>query len=216
MSVETSNGIIYAIASAYDASVAMSAVTNASPAVATLANGHGITEGDILELTSGWGKLNGRIVRAGTVSVDDVELEGIDTSNASLFAAGSGVGSVRKITDWTEIAQVTEVARSGGEQNFAQYQFLADEDQKQLPTFRSAKSMTFTIADDPSLPCYAVMESVTLTKQDVAVRATLPGGGAIYYNGIMSFDDDPSVANNEIKNVQSSYSLQSKPQRYAA
>jgi hypothetical protein len=58
----------------------MTAVSNANPGVATLEASHGVALNDIIEVTSGWPRLNGRIVKAGTVNVNDVPLVGINTS----------------------------------------------------------------------------------------------------------------------------------------
>ena len=98
MSVRVPNGSIVAIASGYGASKAMSALSNADPGVATLEASHGIATGEYMEVTSGWGRLSGKVVRAGTVATNSVPLEGIDTTLTSIYPAGGGTGSVREIT----------------------------------------------------------------------------------------------------------------------
>ncbi|HBL65901.1 MAG TPA: phage tail protein, partial [Achromobacter sp.] len=62
MSVSLPNGVIIALATAYGASKNITALTNANPAVATSA-AHGITNGALVEVKSGWQKINERIVR---------------------------------------------------------------------------------------------------------------------------------------------------------
>ena len=66
MSALRTVGLQLAIASTYGASKSMTAVSNASTGVATLASSHGIVLGDVMEMTSGWKRLNNRIVRAPT------------------------------------------------------------------------------------------------------------------------------------------------------
>ena len=100
MSISLPNGAIVSIASGYGASKVMSVLTNANPAVATLEASHGVATGDYIEVTSGWSRLTDKIVRAGTVSVNDVPLEGYNTSLTSIYPAGTGTGSVREITGW--------------------------------------------------------------------------------------------------------------------
>ncbi len=62
MSVQLPNGSIVSIASTYGTLKTMSAISNAAEAVATLEASHDVVENDILEITSGWSKLSGRIL----------------------------------------------------------------------------------------------------------------------------------------------------------
>ena len=62
MAVTLPNGSLVAIASGYGTAKTVSAITNANPGVATSA-AHGFTDGDILEVTSGWSRLTNKIVR---------------------------------------------------------------------------------------------------------------------------------------------------------
>src|SRR5688572_21317980 len=149
MSVSLPNGALVAIASGYGAAKAMTAVTNASEAVATLAASHGVVEGDFIEVTSGWSRLTDKIVRAGTVSTNDVDLEGINTPSTTVYPPGSGTGSVREITGWTQLSQILESSSTGGEQQFLDYQFLEADSAKRIPTFKAPAGLTFRVADDP-------------------------------------------------------------------
>ena len=121
MAITISTGTTVAIATTYGSAVTMSAITNATEAVATLAAGHGVVVGDILEVTSGWDLLNGRLVRAKTVATNDVTFESINTTSASSYPAGTGTGSIRRITAWTSVSQVQSVDTGGGEQQFASF-----------------------------------------------------------------------------------------------
>ena len=107
MSITLATGTLVAIASTYGAAVNMTAISNAAAAVATLAAGHGVVVGDFLEVTSGWDRLNGRIVRVSAVSTNDVTFEGINTVSTSLYPAGTGTGTIRRITAWTNLSQIT-------------------------------------------------------------------------------------------------------------
>lgn len=100
MSVKLPNGTTFAIASGYGSPVSVTSLSNASTTVAT-ASAHGLTEGDFVEVTSGWSRLNGKVVRVGTADTGTFELEGIDTSSTTAYPAGSGIGTVRKISGWT-------------------------------------------------------------------------------------------------------------------
>lgn len=216
MAVRLPNGVTLAIATAYDAPDTVSAVTNANPAVATTTAAHGITTGDFVEVTSGWAKLNNRIVRAAAASGSTLSYEGIDATNTQSYPPGSGGGSVRKISTWTQISQILELTSSGGEMQFVTYSFLEQDFESQLPTQASPMTMTIGIADDPTLPGYVALKNVADTRQLVAMRATLPDGSIILYNGYVSFNETPTMTKNQLMQVNATFSLQGRPVRYAS
>lgn len=214
MAVTLPNGALVAIANGYSAVVAMSAVTNDDPAVATLAAAHGIVAGDYIEVSSGWSRLTDKVVRAGVVNVNDVPLVGIDTSMESVYGAGGGVGSVRKITGWTQLAQILQSTSNGGEQQFLEYQFLESDAQKRIPTFKSAAGLQFSIADDPTLAGYILASEANDDRLPRAVRITLPNGAVIMYNAFISLNKTPSLTVNEIMACEVTLSLLNEPVRY--
>lgn len=214
--VSLPNGALMAIASGYGAVKTMSALSNANPGVATLQASHGVVEGDFIEVTSGWSRLTDKIVRAGTVSTNDVNLEGIDTSLTSIYPAGAGTGSVREITGWTQLSQILNSSSSGGEQQFLEYQFLEADAQKRIPTFKSAAGLSLSIADDPTLAGYILASQANDDRLQRAVRITLPSGAKILYNAYISLNKTPSLTVNEIMAVEVTLSLLAEPVRYAS
>src|SRR4051794_11554114 len=134
MAVSLPNGAIVSIASGYGAAKNMSALTNATTAIGTLEASHGVIVGDFIEVTSGWSRLTDKVVRASVVSTNDVSLEGINTLLTSIYPAGSGTGTIREITGWTQLSQVLSSSSNGGEQQFLEYQFLESDAQKRIPT----------------------------------------------------------------------------------
>lgn len=215
MAVSLPNGVVLALATAYASSQVVSAVSSASEAVAT-ANAHTLANGDLIEFTSGWSKANGRIFRVKGVAANTFTLEGLDTTNPNLFPAGSGAGSVRKITGWTQISQVLESTSQGGEQQFANYSFLENDFQSQIPTETSAQSISVSIADDPALAGYQALRAANGTKVAVGLRATLPSGSLILYNAYVGFDETPSMTKGQVMACKASFSLVNRPVRYAA
>jgi hypothetical protein len=214
MAVTLPNGALVAIANGYDAADAMSAISNASPAVATLAASHGIVAGDYIEVTSGWSRLTDKVVRAGTVTANDVELLGIDSTLTNVYSAGGGAGSVRKVTGWTQLSQILQSTSNGGEQQFLEYQFLESDAQKRIPTFKSAAGLSFSIADDPTLAGYILAAQANDDRLPRAVRITLPNGATIVYNAYISLNKTPSLTVNEIMACEVTLSLLNEPVRY--
>lgn len=215
MAVSLPNGAVVSIASAYAASITVTAISNASTAVAS-AEGHGLANGDIVEITSGWSRLNSRVARVANVTADTFELEGINTTSTNLYPAGGGAGSVRKVSTWQQITQVLEFTTSGGEQQFVTYSFLEEDVEHQIPTVKSASSFAMTIGDDAELPWYSILSDANDDRIPRAVSVVLPSGSAIFYNGYVTLNKTPTLTKNELMGLQSTVSLTSEPMRYAA
>lgn len=216
MSVSLPNGSIVSIAASYGAVKAMSAVTNANPAVATLEASHGIIVNDIMEVTSGWSKLTERIVRASVVSVNDVSLEGIDATLTGQYPAGGGTGSIREVLTWTQLAQILSSGSSGGEQQFLEYQFLESDAKKRIPTSKNAAGISFQIADDPTLAGYILASVANDDRLPRAVRIVLPNAAKLYYNAYISLNKTPSLTVDQLMAVEVTLSLLGAPVRYAS
>lgn len=208
------DGTTLDVAATYGASKTMSAVTNANPGVATLASSHGVATSDIIEVTSGWPRLNGRVVKAGTVSVNSVPLTGIDTSSTTVYPAGSGTGTIREILTWQRLQWVYNLQTQGGDQQFTTHSPLESFDDYQLPTSRSPQSLSFELGDDPTLPHFAIMETADEARTNIALRANLPNGSIIYYNGILTLARTPTLSKGQVMVRRATFSLQGLSTRY--
>lgn len=215
MSVSLPNGAVVSIAATYQAAKIITAITNAA-APSCSSTAHGYVAGDILEINSGWSRLNGRIVRVASATTDAFVLEGVDTTSTQLYPVGGGGGTARKILTWQQITQVLEFTTSGGEQQFVTYSFLEEDVEHQIPTIKSASSFQMTIGDDASLPWYALLSTANDDRIPRAVRVTLPSASSILYNGYVTLNKTPTLTKNEIMGLQSTVSLTSEPMRYAA
>jgi hypothetical protein len=215
MAITLATGTVFAYASTYAASSNMTAITNASEAVATLAAAHGVVVGDYLEVTSGWDRLNGRIVRAKTVATNDVTFELINTTSTTNYPSGSGTGSIRRITAWTNLSQVTTAfAAQGGDQNYADITTITDTVQKQIPTTRSPVSVTLPFFDDPSLSWYAGVVTVADSATATGFRASFPNGSKLVANAYYSIRKVPTVEDSTLRS-EVSVSFAAEPVRYS-
>lgn len=209
------NGSTFEIASTLGAAKNITALTNANPAVATSAS-HGLQSGDIVVLSSGWTRLNGKAVRVTVVDTSTFRLDGVDTTDTSAFPSGSGTGQFRSASGWQQISQITEFSTSGGEQQFATFGFLEEDEDRQLPTNKSPVSLSLTVADDPSLAYVATVEAADQDKQARVSRLNMPGGAKILYNAYTSITSTPAMSRNNVMTRTISMSLAARPTRYAA
>lgn len=136
-----------------------------------------------------------------------VTLEGIDTTDTNVFPAGA-TASFQKITAWTEIPCVQDLAQDGGEQQYYTYQCLSDDKEQQLPTYKSALSLTYTFAHEYDNAIYPILRSADSSGEVRALRMYVPKAKEMrLYAGVLSFNDTPNTTVNEMETVSLSVSL---------
>ena len=208
MAVSLPDGTIFSIATTYASPKAMTALTNADPAVATAT---GTKADDIVVVQSGWSKINDRVAKMGASG----ELLGFDTTDTDLYPAGSGKGKLVTVSGFVQISQVLSSESSGGEQQFTTYSFLEDDFERQIPTRNSPTTLTLNLADDPSLSGYQQLEKAAESRVAKVIKARLPSGSEIYYNAYVSLNQTPSMTKGEVMAVTATISLVARPTRYA-
>lgn len=178
--------------------VSITAITNANPAVAS-AVAHGYTDGDYLAMTSPWAQLDGMILRVEGSSTDDFELGGFDTTNTTNFPAETNTAKAKKVTTWLEIPKITQPAMNGGDQQFYQFQYLAERIQRQIPTVKNAKSLSMQITDDGGdSAIFAALVAADRSLTPQPVRLVLANGSEIPYMMYVGFDKQPSLTQGQI------------------
>jgi hypothetical protein len=213
MSLSLPNGAIVSIASGYGTAIPVTALTNAAPPAAT-STAHGLTAGDIFEITSGWSRFNNKIARASVVTTNNFSYENLDSTLTSIYPAGNGTGSVRKITGWTQLQQILSSSTSGGAQQFLTYQLLEADAQHNIPTIKNPLDMTFEVADDPTLAGYQLVSAANDDRLPRAVKITLASGSILLYNAYLSINRVPSLTVNTLMSCQVTLSLLNEPVRY--
>lgn len=213
MAVSLPNGATIHIASAYTSAKNITAASNAAECVITC-TAHGFSNGDFVEITSGWSDLNGGIFRISSVTTDSFKLEGINTANVLDFPAGAGIGQCRKINTWVQLMQILEFGTEGGEQQFVNYSVLEEDIEHQIPTVQSAINIKFSMIDDPDLIGYKVARDVSRLKGLVAMRILTKSKSVITYNGYLSMNEMPTMTKNEVMKINLTYALSAKFNRY--
>lgn len=213
--ITLSTGLTASVAKVYGSSVAMSAITNATEAVATLAASHGVLVGDYLEVTSGWGRLDKRLVRVKTVVTNDVTFENVNTSSTTKYPSGAGTGSIRRITSWSQLTQVRGLQANGGDQNFANITSIDDVVEREVPTTRSAVKMTIDVYDDPTLTWYADVTTADEARVPYGLLMSFPNGSKLAANTYWSLQKVPTMQQNEALMTRIDLSYAAEPIRYA-
>lgn len=193
-----------------------SKVSNAADPVATVTSTTGIAKGDyVLVLESVWAAFKNRVMRVKeVVSNASITLEGDkNTSTADLnkFPAG-GASTFVKIESWIEIPCVSDIAKSGGEQQFYTKQCLSDDREKQIPTFKSATSIAYTFDFDYSNPITQLLIGYDEDGKTRAMRMFVPKASYPIrtFSGTPSFDDIPNTVMNEDETTILTISLDGK------
>lgn len=186
-------------------------VSNAKDPVFTIVDSALEKNDYVIVTSSDWGKLVNRVLRVKEVAGNSVTMEGIDTTDTNVFPEGEIKANVAKITGWSEIPCVQDLAQDGGEQQYYNYQCLSDDQEQQLPTFKSAVSLTYTFAHEYDNPIYPLLRKADETGAITALRMYIPKAQEMrMWSGVLSFNEIPQTSVNEMETVSLSVSLKGK------
>jgi hypothetical protein len=209
-------GSTFFVASSFAAAKTASAVSNAVEALVT-ATAHGFSAGDIVEITSGWGRLNRRAFRIKTILVDSFVLEGADTTNATFFPPGTGVGSVRKVSTFTQITTVMSPSSSGGEPKTVTYKFIESDVEYSINDGFSATSYTMNLdADSIGSAGYTALKTLTDVQTDTILKIVTRSGSLLLVPCTVALNESVSLTDGQINTVSASFNGNNRAVRYAA
>lgn len=189
--------------------------TNANPSVATSA-AHGYVDGDELLFTSGWEDATDTVFKADQLTADTLSLLGLNAVDTNFYPAGTGTGTLQKISNWKEVPQVLGVSTSGGDARFTTVDLLAKRNSINVPTGFNAASMTLTLAHDPANANYQDMVSISRGLSKVAFKLVLSGGAVMYGYGYLSVSEAPQLNRNQVNQVQAAITFLGRPISYAS
>jgi hypothetical protein len=215
MAYRLTNGATVHIGSAYGSDLTVTAATNANPCVMT-STAHGLSNGDYVVVTSGWTRTTDRAFRIANITANTFELEGHDTSDTDVYPAGSGTGSVKKVTTWTELAQVLNITSQGGEQQFATYQPLNSDREVRIPTIKSGGGLDIEVGDDPTLAGFIAAAAANDDRVPRAWRITNANGSKSLFYSYTSADKVPQMQVNEVQKARVTLSHLNEATRYTS
>lgn len=209
-------GTIFSLATVFAAAKTISAITNAAEASVSC-TAHGFSVGDIVQVFSGWGRLNRRVARVKTSTSDAFVLEGIDTTNTEFFPAGSGMGTVRKVSTFQQINKILNPNNSGGEAKTVTVKFLESDVEENINDGFTAISETFDIdADEFGSASYAALVSLSEVQTDTVLKKTLKSGSLIFTPCRVAINENVKMADGSIMTNGVSINGNGRITRYSA
>ena len=189
MAVSLWKNVAVAMQSAIATAKTITAISKASPGVASCTS-NGYSNGDYVLLTAqGMYQVNNKIVRVTGAATDSFSLEGIDTTNFDTFTSGSA----QKITFGTSILTATSMSASGGSYDFIDTTTIHANQKSQVPGLPNPVSYSFDNLWDPTDAGQVAMKSASDSTATRAFKFTFGTGGAIVvFTGYVGFNGAPT------------------------
>lgn len=208
-------GTLFSVATTFGSTITVTAVSNATEAVCT-ATSHGLTTGDIVEFTSGWGRMNKRVFKVETVDANSFKLLKADTSSTSHFPPGTGTGTVREVTAWTQLSKVMNPASQGGDPKTVTYKFIESDVEYSINDGFTATSMTLELDDDDTTSGYTALRSLTDNQTDTVLKVLMRSGAAVYLPCTLAMNDLPRLQDGQINRISVQFNGNNRHTRYGA
>lgn len=209
-------GSTFFIASTIAAAKTVSAVSNAAEASVS-STAHGYSVGDVVVLYSGWGRLNKRAFRIKTVTTDAFVLEGVDTTNPTFYPSGTGVGTVQKVSTFTQITTVMNPSSSGGEPKNVTYKFIESDVEYSINDGFSATSYSLDLdADSIGTAGYTAMKALTEAQTDTVLKVVTRSGSMLLVPCTVALNESVSMQDGQINKVKASFNGGNRAVRYAS
>lgn len=204
--VTTAAGTRIYLQSAIATAVPITAITKADPGVVSY-TGTDPTTGDYVAFVNmeGMTELEDKLIKIGTVDTggDSFPLTGTD-KNTTNYGTWTD-GDFQVVTLGTEIRIASGVNISGGDLQYADYQYLWDNITRQVPTVASPVSIDFECIWDLNDSGAQAMLAAYQTKSKLGVRVVFPNGVEMLAFGYIGFSGTPNASDaNSIVTTQAS------------
>lgn len=196
--------------------VTVSAATNANPCAVTTSTSHGYSTNDELLYESAWSDINEAIFKFTSATATTGSLQELDTTNTAFYPAGSGVGTLRKLSGWTTVPQVLDISTTGGDPRFTPIELLAQRNSVQVATGFNATAINFTLADDPTNAVVKTMLGLSRTLSKAAIKILVSGSAPMYGYGFLTLSELPQMARNQVNRLSGVLTITSRATRYGS
>lgn len=208
-------GTLFAVATAFGNDQNVTGVSNAAEAVVTC-SAHGYSDGDIVEITSGWGRLNKRVFRVKDATTGTFKLEGFDSSDTDVFPSGSGTGTVREVSTWAQLSKVMNPNTSGGEPRTVEYKFLESDVSYAINDGFAPTIITLEFDDDDTTAGYTALRTLTDSQNNSILRMLMRSGSVVYLPCTIAVNDVPRLQEGQINRISAQFAGNNRHTRYAA
>ncbi|MEY4416878.1 MAG: hypothetical protein RIQ53_4171 [Pseudomonadota bacterium] len=180
-------------AAALGAAKVVTAISNASPAVASSV-GHSLVDNDLVLYTGNWEQATGGLFLADQLTADTVALKGLDARETIAYPAGAGAGTLQKVdtTSWTQVPGWESINTQQGSPRTATDSPIAAVQDKTVVLGMGAGTIELSIAWDPTDATYQLMLAMTAARKKVPMKMLDTDGVASYGYGTMMTSRTPT------------------------
>lgn len=182
------SNVAVAMQSTLAADITITAISKASPGVATATNT--LVNGDYVYLSvQGMYQLDGKVVRVSSASGTGFTLEGVDTTLFDTFSAGTA----KKITFGASITTATSMNASGGDFDFIDTTTIHANVKTQIPGLGNPVSYSFDNLWDAADAGQVAMKSASDNQGIRAFKFTFGTGGPVMvFAGYVGYTGAPT------------------------
>jgi hypothetical protein len=207
MSYAFPEGAQLLFSSTFAAAKTITALTNASPSVAT-STAHGYADNSEILLSSGWEDATDTVFKTGAIDANSFQVKGLNTTNTSFYTPGSGIpATAMLISNWVSIPQVLTISTSGGDPKMTPISPLARRNDINVPVGFNASTTTLTLGHDATNANYQTMLDISRSLTKVAFKLLLSGGASSYGYGYMSVSEVPQLNKGQANQVTASFAF---------
>lgn len=186
------SNVSVAMQSALAAADTVTAITKASPGVAT-STSHGMADGAYFKLdVEGMYQVDERVFRVDNTAANTFDLEGENTTDYDTFTSGSAY----EITFGTTLAVLTTLSASGGDFDFVDVTTIHDNVRKQIPGVANPATYSFEAIWDVSDAGLVALKAASDAQAQRAFKFTFANGQIMVFNGYVGATLLP-VGNNQ-------------------
>ncbi|GAB1389845.1 MAG: hypothetical protein AMXMBFR78_11210 [Rubrivivax sp.] len=189
-----------------EAAKTISAVTNASTAVAS-STAHGYSNGAELLFNSGWEDASDTIWRADNVNSNAFDIKGLDSSDTNWFPAGTGTGTAQKVSGWLELTQWLDIQTQGGDAKNVTVEPISRRNAINMPAGFNPTQIQLTFGHDIGSASQQALMAASRGLQKRAFKAVIAGGMTGYFYGNVSFSEMPQIQRGQVLKVSASVNV---------
>lgn len=188
---------------------AITAISQANPAVVTGTNSYSNGDVVVLDIPDGMQQLDGAACRVAAVTGTSYELEGVDSTNFEAFGTGTGTGY--KVSSWLTLGWATRVDLPNAAPTELDASTLLDTVGKIVYGRPGAQAGTIDGIFKPTDSGMAALRAATSNQASLAFRLTWATGEKAVFNANVSAGSGFSQDNNAIATTSVAVSVKAFP-----